>query len=142
MKMEMKMETVKLAQHVQDLAKAFGIRLVFDSNLAPDEAMASHHHDGVDVVIARPVTDETSYAVVLHEMGHHLQPMGHLRTEKDIPKPGCHPRDRHRWANLKLEEEQAAWIWARHYALEWTIPMAMVERFAYETYSVAKARTR
>jgi hypothetical protein len=139
----MKMETAKLVKHAYELAAAFDIDLVLMEDLPPDTAVAMFHPDGKQRgVMAKVITDETSYAVVLHEMGHHLAPCGFLRKGMKEPAPGCHPRERHRWINLKLMEEEAAWAWARHYALEWTTAMQMVELQAYGTYTQVKASTR
>jgi hypothetical protein len=144
--MKMKMFTVDdMRQHVQDLANAFGIDLLLSDDTPPDVGAAIQHPDGKHrAVLAKTVTDETSYAVVLHELGHHLSPLGTVRHElrEKEPAPGCHPRERHRWINLKLMEEQAAWDWAQHYALCWTTAMEMVKMQTYGTYEESKRRTR
>lgn len=143
--LKMKVDTACLVKHAYDLAAAFGIDLLLFVEQPPDLAAAVHHPDGIRKgVIAKTITDETSYAVVLHEMGHLLSPLGYLRGPLGVKEPSKfdHPRDRHRWMNLRLEEEQAAWEWARHYSLVWTLPMQMVEQQAYATYIQAKERTR
>lgn len=78
---------------------------------------------GQITIVARDIDDETAYAAVMHELGHALSAWGMLRTEKT----------KLNW-NLILEEERAAWDWARHYALDWTTAMASVERCAMLSY--------
>ena len=122
--------------------------LLLNQGLRPDEAAAvwiPHPSLGrVSAVVAPPITDETSYAVVLHEMGHHLSALGNVRNVSAVPTPvpGCHPRERHRWAALKLVEEDAAWEWAQHYALVWTVAMEQTRILCYGTYEEGRRRTR
>jgi hypothetical protein len=146
---EMKMkilneQAAKLAKHAQDLATAFNVTLVLRDDYPPEVAAAGTCGDGQRMVHAKTITDETSYAVVLHELGHCVSAFGSLRQNllEKPPAVGCHPRDRHRWMNLMLEEERAAWEWARHYALFWSAAMQQVESYAYDTYLEGKRRTR
>jgi hypothetical protein len=93
-------------------------------------------------VIAREVTDETSYVVVLHELGHHLSPFGKLRTALKVAEPGPSSpiRERHRYIKLMLEEEMAAWEWARYNALFWSAGMEQVFQYALNTYTAEEKR--
>jgi hypothetical protein len=38
------------------------------------------------------------------------------------------------WWNLTLTEEESAWTWAQHYALEWSAPMQSVMDWALGSY--------
>jgi len=144
--------TSQLIEHAYALAKAFEVELRLhthrdDGTEWPrDLAVAGKCTCGCDrwVVLARTISDDTGYAIVLHELGHCLSPWGTLRfaLKLEEPKPGCHPRERHRWINLKLEEEEAAWAWARHHALYWSLAMEQVEQYGYRSYIEEKANTR
>lgn len=116
------MDARQLCTHALELAGAFNVVLIFVPDCERHLACATLAY-GRRVVAARGIDDETSYAVVLHELGHVLSPWGLLRTIKTKGNK-----------NLMLEEERAAWDWARHYALEWTAAMASVERWAMGTY--------
>ncbi len=111
--------------HCHDLAKAFDVRLIEDSKLPPEHARADVANR---TVFSAPIADETIYAVVLHEMGHVLAPAGALRTESTRLSSG-----------LMLHEEQAAWEWAQHYAIEWTPAMDAVKAWALSTYQAGYA---
>lgn len=150
------METEKLIRHATELAKAFDVELHLFNILhplvaeklflldipgpiswPPDLACAAGRR-----VVSKEITDETSYIVVLHEMGHIIAPCGRLRVAKEAPNGLSHPRERHRWMNLRLTEEEAAWGWARYYALVWTVAMEQVEQSCYATYVRRKEQTR
>jgi hypothetical protein len=113
----------KLQAHARDLAVAFDVRLIEDARIRPEEAL------GIPVrrlVIAHPVVDDTTYAVVLHELGHLAAPSGILRHAVSGDR-----------GNLQRVEEAAAWAWARHYALDWTPAMEAVAQYAEGTYQQA-----
>lgn len=114
-------------QHVHDLAAAFDCRVIESDQLRPDEALGIQRFR---IVLCRPVTDETSYAVALHELGHLVAPLGVVRHVVR----GDH-------GNLLRIEEEAAWEWARHYALDWTPLMESVSRWAESTYAAAPTPT-
>lgn len=127
----------ELAQHVGELAAAFGVRLIViaDKRFAPHDAGAVEVMDGQRAVLISPVIDESTYAVALHELGHCLAPGGMLperefslqyRTTK---RPAC-LRD----VKLCIEEEHAAWDWAKHYALYWNNLMDHVHRLSHNNY--------
>jgi hypothetical protein len=117
----------QLQQHARDLAAAFSIRLVETTQVQPHEAFAAPH---LRLVVATPVVDETTYAVQLHEMGHLCSPLGAIGrgvVDADVSR-------------VKQLEEDAAWTWARHYALDWTPAMDAVATWAEGTYHAAPAQ--
>lgn len=115
-----------LQAHARSLADAFKMRLIESSQLLPEEAMSLPH---IRVALCAPIIDETTYAVALHELGHLASPTGALRAAGVVG-------DR---ANLMRDEEDAAWTWARHYALIWTAPMEAVATWAERTYAAPAA---
>jgi hypothetical protein len=114
-----------LQAHARELAAAFNVRLIESAQLKPEEAFG---RSDLRAVFCAPITEETTYAVVLHEIGHHASPTGVVR--------GLVEGDR---GNLIRIEEAAAWAWARHYALAWTPVMERVARWAEGTYQQAAA---
>lgn len=126
----------KYARHIQELAAAFRV-LVQVQDMDPGDAGAGHLRDNPAQKCIRiaPVTDETTYAVALHELGHCLHPLGQIKTvEGSQTMRMTHRIATLRDVRLQLTEEEAAWEWAHHYALEWTEVMTRVERMAIETY--------
>lgn len=128
------------ARHVRQLADAFGLVLVVDPFMPPERAVSwakvfekTGQIFAAGVTIA-PVTDETTYAVALHELGHRLSPLGSIRltnrlvTVSDI--------------RLQLEEEEAAWVWARANAWPtWTDVMESVAQMSLKRYyAVARVK--
>jgi len=105
-------------EHVQQLADAFEVRLIISPLLKPEEAMAIPAHR---LVLAAPIHEDLGYAVVLHELGHLASPTGALQGVTRTPR-------------VLLTEEEAAWNWARHYALDWTASMEGLARWAMSTY--------
>lgn len=97
-----------------------------------------------DFVVGRPVADETSYAVVLHELGHILSPLGRIKSKVPVAKgwDATHPRERHRQAGLLLDQEYAAWEWAEYNALCWTPAMEQVKLYALGTYEQYRKEVR
>jgi|GEM_PF-1013879 len=106
-----------LRDHAFALAKAFGVTLLEGSELtgAPEAAFAELTTR--TVVVAR-ITDESTYAIALHELGHVVAPWGGL----------------HGTLALQREAEDAAWAWAKHYALLWTPFMQRVATWARSSY--------
>lgn len=153
--MKMKLTVRNMCSHVDSLAKAFDICLVFDSSLPRDLAgsldltevdprigeLISKMGLPTKSVIARPIDDITSYVVVVHEIGHHLAPNGRSRAKK--PMPGSHPRLWYEFFAKKLIAEEAAWEWARYYVdqvFEWTVEMEMVQQQCFATYAQARLK--
>jgi hypothetical protein len=112
-------------EHARALARAFDVRLIESEQLRPEEALAI---PPMRVVLCAPVSERMTYAVALHEIGHVVAPLGSL--------VGGVAGDR---ANLRRDEEDAAWAWARHHALEWTPDMDAVARWAEATYRTPPA---
>jgi len=132
-----------LAQHARALAAAFGIRLVEDASLKPEDAAAVTANvptmEPITAVICAPIIDETTYAVVLHEIGHHIAPLGNLRREWSAASKAARRPLTVRDYDLEVESEEAAWTYARHHALVWTDPMQFVQDFALGTYTRGRA---
>lgn len=118
-----------LQRHAQALAAAFGARLIESAQLLPEEAFAVQ---GLRCAFVHSIIDETTYAVALHELGHLAAPLGFVSKH--------HALDANK-ANLRLDAEDAAWQWARHYALLWTPAMEAVATWAEGTYAAAPAAT-
>lgn len=139
--------TVRYANHIAELCRVFHVMHEV-STAAPHCASAGtrvYDLNGVEVRVltinAAPVTDETTYAVALHELGHLLAPLGRVDliegslTYRTTGRPGT-LRD----VRLSIEAERAAWEWAHDFALEWTEVMTYVETFAMATYLKDLAR--
>lgn len=123
----------ELDRHAHDLADAFDILLLLDEKyplgygraaivilredeIPEDLRLLVAPDTIVKIVAAPPITDETSYAAVLHEMGHHCSPTGFDKT-----------------LGTMLREE-SAWEWAEYYALHWSVAMAHLKEIALGTY--------
>lgn len=123
----------RFAKHITDLAAAFHVRLLISQHV--DHCGASRDDAGRNRVLIMPVTCEVTYAIALHELGHCCSALGMVTNTEASPRYRMLRRyATKRDVKLQLLEEQAAWEWARHYALEWTDVMASVERMAYDTY--------
>ena len=106
--------------HARELARAFNARLIESDQLKPEEALAL---PPLRVVLCAPITERLTYAVALHELGHLAAPLGALRAVVAGNRE-----------NLRRDEEDAAWAWARHHALEWTPEMEALAQWAEATY--------
>jgi hypothetical protein len=111
------MTAEQMHQHIRALAKAFNVRLVETDVLSAEEALALPH---LRLVLLAPVREECGYAVALHELGHLAHPSGALPIRQTRA--------------VRWDQEEAAWEWARHYALEWTPAMNQVAEWAQSTY--------
>lgn len=112
----------ELRRHALDLAVAFDIHLLNHGG-AVQEGFAMP--DARIVAIAE-ITEETSYIIALHEMGHIAGPGGFIRTHANTES-----------FTAKLHEEQCAWAWAEHYSLIWTVAMEQVKAFGLKSYTDA-----
>lgn len=127
----------ELRQHVLDIGKAFNISVREQSDLPMrDAAMHSEYHPTTRrfirfVIVVRTVTDEETYAVAMHELGHAIHPGGLLRTF--VPGEKRNP-------NLSLDEEISAWEWAKKQALIWTPSMQSVMDYGLSTYTQPPVR--
>jgi hypothetical protein len=140
-----------LLRHVISLATAFDVRLVMDTDKrvnpeTEDQTGAAgfgfsleHPEQIVQCMVHVPfVMDERSYAVALHELGHTLSPTGCLWQHMD--QRGKIPTFRN--LNLLLEQEDAAWEWARRYAIHWTLAMESYAKDARDSYRIYCDRLR
>lgn len=123
-----KLPTVQeLAEHVRQIAEAFKIMLI-ENPQAKIEHGAAVFWGPLRLVHISPVVDEATYAAALHELGHCLAPLGQLGREV-VDRP-----------ELRLVQEQAAWEWAQHYALDWTPTMEHIRIQAFATYEKAQVQ--
>jgi hypothetical protein len=144
------MTVVQYVEHAYALAHAFHVQLVLARDVDPGKAGADVRAKSkkqpveVKTVYAKTITDDTSYIVVLHEMGHCCAPLGALQHQLNLTAPGANSTwdDAFRYLDVQIESEEAAWTWARHYALEWTVGMEQVEQQAMGTYLNARERFR
>lgn len=126
----------EMRKHILELAEAFNIEVCEDPRLTPDQGASMQIGiPGVmtiSIVVFKPITDDTSYAVALHELGHKLHPSGSIRTflaDEDN-------------MNMKVTEEESAWEWAQHHSLIWTTGMEQVKLFGLNTYYRERDRRR
>ena len=133
------------AAHVAALCRAFNIALVVRWGMDPAEAGAGFMQRAgilttqLSIVIA-PITEETTYAAAMHELGHCLAPLGMLRHEhgsREARGGGAYTIATQRDACLMIEEEIAAWRWAHHNALDWTVAMQQLEMMMMARYADA-----
>jgi len=113
-------------EHAHHLALAFQKRLIEVPHMKPEEACALI---GLDTVYCAPITERLTYAIALHELGHLIAPSGALRVAGVSGNLD----------NLRRDEEDAAWAWARQHALEWTADMDALAQWAEGTYRAAAA---
>lgn len=118
-----------LRQHAHQLAQKHDIALMENERLPKHYALASESMLGERAIFMSKITEECTYAVALHEMGH-------IARRKKF-EPGMNflvaSQSIHGMIEL-ITEEKAAWAWAREHALVWTIGMDCVERFALQSY--------
>lgn len=137
------LDIARLALHVNQLATAFSIDMLLVCDATPEEGHATNLSMGGkrrSVIVMRPVVDETSYITALHEMGHHLSPFGQLASHLCLRAPSTREEEQ-RVRRVQLDEETAAWEWARHHALYWSASMEAVYQLAYQSYEQAYQRS-
>jgi hypothetical protein len=126
-------------EHAYRLGYEYQVQLRLDPRYNPGQAAADPKNR---IVYARPVADDTSYAVVIHEMGHVCSPGGaehHALPPIDFTR--CPDwNDIFSYLDAQVRSEEAAWEWAHEHAIEWTVGMSMVERFAKGTYYRVRER--
>lgn len=112
----------ELQVHIQQLAAAFRVRLIEDPLLKYEEGVSLTLKENVvrgkivgHAVVIRPVTDEASYVIALHELGHAVYEVGHNAKEF-------------------LTREHAAWEWAQYHAMVWTNAMEHVKVYGLTSY--------
>lgn len=139
----MTMTSSDMLVHAMGLANAFKIHLVVDPLLDPRKSFSRHLSTGVDgpqrsgIVIA-PVVDDKTYAAALHELGHCVDPLGHIDSSEfsdayqtSLGQNISTLSD----YRLILVMEDAAWKWAHAFALQWTPAMTQVEKWSKSTYN-------
>lgn len=138
----------QLADHARSLARAFDVRLIEDSGLpveashcVPVERLPEQQRVQIlgtpmwkGVVIVRHVTDERTYAICLHEIGHCVAALGSLIHERSAAKGVVQD------ATLKMMQEEAAYEWAQHYALVWTPTMEAAKQHGLDSYRELQRR--
>lgn len=136
----------RFSQHVAQLADAFGVAVNASlpmkhmdqaraATLRPRNGQPTRFEDLPRVIVIAPVTDETTYAAALHELGHMIHPLGRiswLEGSRDLRATGRPSTLRD--VRLRLTGERAAWEWAHAFALEWTEVMTFVETSCLAEY--------
>lgn len=105
----------ELFAHVQEIAAAFGVTIVADQTIKPEQSCAV---PAMKAVIVAPITTEFHYAITMHELGHLIAPNGSIDGSLD----------------MNMVQETAAWDWAEHYALDWTIEMEAAKVHGLESH--------
>ena len=136
----------ELRFHAMQLAVAFNVRLLdhdtlgvfmlpdgttVDLRKTPERSFAIVDPDleqrTPPIVVAPYIKNEPAYAITMHELGHICAPTGIVFGHTAS-------------AGLILLEEESAWEWARHYALEWTDLMENVAEIALRAYRAGGAQ--
>lgn len=131
----------ELAAHVAALARAFNVHLEVHEGLSPSGAFAATTTCGKRCVIIHPVIDESTYAVALHELGHQVAPCGSYPVSEFSATYRATGRfGSGRDVRLQLDEERAAWEWARAHALVWTDLMQRVRDIGIASYERSALR--
>src|SRR4051812_15325989 len=107
----------EFARHAHAIAAAFGVEIIEHD----DQLQIAGANPILGVVVCARIVGETSYAVAMHEMGHHLAPLGFLPLEQ-IRAESVRAK-----LGLVVVTEEAAWEWAEHYAIDWTVAMQQVK---------------
>lgn len=118
----------ELRDHVRELCRAFGIQIVEEPAFRYEDGVSFHttpHADARRLIIIRPVLDEVSYGIGMHELGHCRHPHGVAETE-----------------DLQLTTEQNAWEWAEYASLDWTPAMEHVKQICLKRYTEKDAERR
>lgn len=121
-----------LARHVQDLASSFNVAILHTISRVEDGRASQIIDTRNGNVLARiceivPVTDEATYAVALHELGHLIAPNGQVYDKQTSEQE-----------RLRVMCEHVAWDWAEHHALDWTVTMEHMRVQALESYERQK----
>lgn len=92
-------------------------------------------HQRSNLIMIASVSDETTYAIALHELGHILHPTGRVNEfEGSATMRATHEVATLRDVRLQLFEEESAWEWAKQNALEWTPTMQVAKDRAIQSY--------
>lgn len=120
-----------LRKHVYELATAFGV-VVVEIEEVPRHgsiALVDPTRKATPSIVLSPIVDESSYCVALHELGHCIAPNGIIQDANERPR-------------LRLYQEESAWEWAMHYALDWTPSMQHTMMLCIGSYQRAAAEQR
>ena len=117
------MEINHFRRHVVEIARTHRVVVVFDKLLAADDGVAVSE---ARMIVVHPVFEETTYMVAMHELGHVLAPGGHGTIDKSLP-----PLQQ---IISLMDQEDAAWEWARANAIMWTELMEHWAQWARESY--------
>lgn len=132
----------ELAEHVEQLAYAFNVKLDVRQDMDPHKGtsmMFTIFDIKVQGVIIAPVVNGSSYAIAVHELGHCISPLGMISVYLQQEFSGPYPLTL-RAAQRSLTQELAAWEWAEHHALIWTPAMEKTKVFGLSTYHTALDR--
>ena len=126
----------ELEEHITELCRKHRVYLKVDPDMKPDNAVAGRWHNGVRWIRVPPILGEEGYIIAMHELGHHVSPHGslHVRMSDSMrlfKQPSC-ARD----VRLGLEQEIAAWNWARRNAKVWTPTSARIRSIGFGTYKM------
>lgn len=121
----------EMASHVEELAFRFKIQIVRIDRMEDSQAALEAWQAEGKVIEARavmlvPVTDECSYAVALHELGHQIHPTGMVALG-----------DKAEQLRLALLMERSAWEWAYEHALIWTAAMEHMKQQGMQSHEHA-----
>ena len=126
------------AAHIIALCKQHRIGLTINPAMPAERSSVTHFGPGYQQhqLTITTMTDETHYAVVMHELGHCLAPGGMSESGPDGPR------------NLKelrsvILGEMAAWDWAEANAIDWTTGMNQCRQLAldyYRSWAIGKMR--
>lgn len=121
--------TQELAEHVAELCMRFKLMVEYRTDVPPhgsDSVHAKLQGTIISGIRVQPITDETSYAVAMHEIGHGLHPLGLAGKFQNNPYED---------ARLKLLRERSAWEWAEQNALDWSPTMQAVRDMCLKSYT-------
>lgn len=130
----------ELLRHVATLCINHGVLYVPAIKMIgkPEEAgTARHPRTGQAAIVVAPFTNETDYAIALHELGHILHPNG---STPELMSPSMRRRARERRPacvrdmDVLLMNEESAWDWALDHALDWTPAMQQVKDICLGKY--------
>jgi len=117
------MEMNRFRAHIEKLADKHGVAVLMDPSLPPEGGIAFGE---LRAIAVSPVMDETTYMVAMHELGHVLAPGGHGIVDANLSPI--------KKVAARMDQEDAAWAWARANALEWTDLMEHWAQYSREAY--------
>lgn len=109
------------AKHVAKIAKANGVKLVFVESI--DDCYGYIDSRTAHILA---VTDEITYAIAMHELGHILGPMQGYHDREATP---FNPR-----RETFSDGEIGAWLWAKANTEYWLVGMQGVMQACLDSY--------